>query len=99
MELYTEQSNSHKHGVMQGLPLHDPNEAAYLLGDSIRRAYLKHGNNSWTSIARDVIAELSGSPSVGKAGGDESVSDGHVHDYKYTESTVRQKCSCFSQHK
>ena len=30
----------------------------YKLGDSIRQAYLKHGNDSWCSIADDVIKEL-----------------------------------------
>ena len=31
----------------------------YILGDAIRIAYLKHGNDSWCSIADDVIEALS----------------------------------------
>ncbi len=30
----------------------------YHLGDVIRKAFLKHGNNSWTSVAKEVIREL-----------------------------------------
>ena len=30
----------------------------YVLGDAIRRAWQKHGHDSWCSIADDVIAEL-----------------------------------------
>lgn len=32
----------------------------YTLGDAIRRSYLKHGKDSWCSIAEDVLAELRG---------------------------------------
>lgn len=30
----------------------------FLLGDAIRRAYLKHGNDAWVSVADSVISEL-----------------------------------------
>jgi len=30
----------------------------YTLGDAIRRAFLRHGNNSWCSIADDVLFEF-----------------------------------------
>ena len=30
----------------------------YVLGDMIRRAFMKHGHDSWCSIADDVLAEL-----------------------------------------
>lgn len=30
----------------------------YDLGDAIRRAYIRHGNDSWVSIARDVKEEF-----------------------------------------
>ena len=38
--------------------------------------------------------ECSCSPTVGQRSGDTGVSDGHKHNFKYTESSVRFKCSC-----
>jgi hypothetical protein len=37
----------------------------YELGDAIRRAWQKHGQDSWCSIADDVLAELANSPRFG----------------------------------
>lgn len=36
-------------------------EARYILGDMIRRAFLKHGHDAWCSIADDVLTEIEAS--------------------------------------
>jgi len=33
-------------------------ENEFVLGDLIRRAFLKHGKDSWVSIAREIIIEI-----------------------------------------
>ena len=75
----TQIEQSHKHSVMQGLPTEEDIRAAGLkltahltiepmLRDMAKR-YFRQG-------ARWAISNMSGSPTVGKAGGDASVSDG-----------------------
>jgi len=78
-DLYATQSNSHKPGVMQGLPTEEDIRAAGLkltahltvepmLRDMAKR-YFRQG-------ARWAISNMSGSPTVGKEREDASVSDG-----------------------
>ena|SRR5690606_20787975 len=72
------QQNCIKHGVMQGLPTDEEIRAQALL---MENKFDNHtakiiARASYESGARWVISKLSGSPTVGKAGGDASVSDG-----------------------
>lgn len=77
---YTELSNSHKHGVMQGLP--DSEIYKWLKSKNYQYEYDETQEYrmlfelDFPKIIREFVAEHLGSPSVGKAGEDASVSDG-----------------------
>lgn len=80
IEEYCEQSNSHKHSVMQGLP--DSEIYKWLKSKNYQYEYDETQEYrmlfelDFPKIIREFVAEHLGSPTVGKAGGDASVSDG-----------------------
>ena len=59
--------------------------SAYLHG--IEQSH-KHG------VMQAEGSDVSEGAAVGQRSGDTGVSDGHKHNFKYTESSVRFKCSC-----
>lgn len=78
---YTESRNSHKHVVMQGLPYYQLCPKCF--GEGIVDNPYARGTSSIPTRpcpvcngAKTFYHALSGSPSVGKAGGDAIVSDG-----------------------
>ncbi len=79
-KMYYEQSNSHKHVVMQGLP--DSEIYRWLQSKNYQYSYDETQEYrmlfelDFPKIIREFVAEHQGSPTVGKAGGDASVSDG-----------------------
>lgn len=72
--IYTEQSNSHKHGVMQGLPYYQLCPKCFGEGyvPSIGTTSSLHRICPVCNGAKTIYHALSGSPTVGRAGGQSS---------------------------
>jgi hypothetical protein len=78
MELYAQTAQLQQHSVMQGLPTENDIRAQALLMENPYDSYATKiiARGAYESGARWAISKLSGSPTVGKAGEDASVSDG-----------------------